>query len=209
MIRLRSAPFLRAARVLLALLPLLLLWPALRHAVESRMLTHMLLEWPLLFAAGWAAHGLLGARMPRLARGLNVLDWRGWSSATFVSCVAIFWMLPSAIDAALLLAPMAAAKYLGWWLAGAAMASGWRRMDPELLLFFVGNLAWMTATAGMLYLDTPARLCVSYLLDDQRWTGTGLIVLALGLGWVAVRRAMRMGEDAMAPGGTSGPVTAR
>ena len=62
--RLRSPPFLRAARVLLALLPLLLLWPALRHAIESRMLTHMLLEWPLLFAAGWAAHELLGARSP-------------------------------------------------------------------------------------------------------------------------------------------------
>ena len=53
------ASLVRTAKVVLALLPLLLLWPALRHAVESRMLLHMLLEWPLLFAAGWAAHGLL------------------------------------------------------------------------------------------------------------------------------------------------------
>lgn len=189
----RRARILRIARVAAALLPLLLLWPALRHAVESRMLTHMLLEWPLLFAAGWAAQGLLGPRLTRIGRALAALDWRGWSSATFVSCVAIFWMLPSTIDAALLLAPMAAAKYLSWWLAGAAMAAGWRRMDPELLLFFIGNLAWMSATAGLLYIDTPARLCVSYLLDDQRWTGTGLIVLALGLGWVALRRVLRAG----------------
>lgn len=182
------ASLVRTAKVVLALLPLLLLWPALRHAVESRMLLHMLLEWPLLFAAGWAAHGLLARPW---MQALRALDWHGWNGATFVSCVAVFWMLPSAIDAALLDPAMAAAKYSSWWLAGAVMAGSWRRLDAEVLLFFVGNLAWMTATAGMLYLDTPARLCVSYLIDDQRWTGTGLIVLALALGWVALRRVLR------------------
>ncbi len=197
--RLLRAPSGRTARAALALLPLCLAWPALRHAVESRMLLHMLLEWPLLFAAGWAAHGLAA---PRSMRALRALDWRGWTGATFVSCVAVFWMLPSSIDAALLAAPMAAAKYASWWLAGAVMAGSWRRMDPELLLFFVGNLAWMTATAGMLYLDTPARLCVSYLIDDQRWTGTGLVVLALGLGGLALRRVLR-------PAGAQGVEEAR
>ena len=182
------ASLVRTAKVVLALLPLLLLWPALRHAVESRMLLHMLLEWPLLFAAGWAAHGLLARPW---MQALRALDWHGWTGATFVSCVAVFWMLPSAIDAALLDPAMAAAKYASWWLAGAVMAGSWRRLDAEVLLFFVGNLAWMTATAGMLYLDTPARLCVSYLIDDQRWTGTGLIVLALALGGVALRRVLR------------------
>jgi len=185
---------LRALRWLLALLPLALLWPTLRHAIESRMLLHMLLEWPLLFVAGWSAHRLFGPWL----RALAVLDWRGWSGAVFVSCVAIFWMLPSSIDAALLSTPMAAAKYASWWLAGAVLAASWRRMDPEVLLFFVGNLSWMTATAGMLYLDTPQRLCVSYLIDDQRWTGTGLIVLAVGLGVVAMRRALRGGVAATA-----------
>ncbi len=187
----------RGAWWLLALLPLALLWPAFRHSIESRMLLHMLLEWPLLFAAGWAAHRLSGHRF----RALALLDWRGWSGAAFVSCVAIFWMLPSSIDAALLSAPMAAAKYASWWLAGAVHAGSWRRMDPELLLFFVGNLSWMSATAGMLYLDTPARLCVSYLIDDQRWTGIGLIVLAVALGVVAVRRALRWGEGGAAMSG--------
>lgn len=185
------ASLVRTAQAVLALLPLLLAWSALRHAIESRMVLHMLLEWPLLFAAGWAAHELIAWRSLLPRRLLCALDWRGWTGATFASCVAVFWMLPSAIDATLLDPAMAAAKYASWWLAGAVMAGSWRRLDAEVLLFFVGNLAWMTATAGMLYLDTPARLCVSYLVDDQRWTGIGLIVLALALGGVALRRALR------------------
>jgi len=186
---------LRALRWLLALLPLALLWPTLRHAIESRMLLHMLLEWPLLFVAGWSAHRLFGPWL----RALAVLDWRGWSGAVFVSCVAIFWMLPSSIDAALLSTPMAAAKYASWWrgggCAGRKLAAHWTR---KCCCSSWATVSWMTATAGMLYLDTPQRLCVSYLIDDQRWTGTGLIVLAVGLGVVAMRRALRGGVAATA-----------
>ncbi|HJV62459.1 MAG TPA: hypothetical protein VJ743_16045, partial [Albitalea sp.] len=74
--------------------------------------------------------------------------------------------------------------------AGAVLAGSVRRMDPEVLLFFVGNLAWMSASAGMLYLDAPLRLCVNYLVDDQRQAGIGLVLLAVVLGALAVRRAL-------------------
>lgn len=55
----------------------------------------------------------------------------------------------------------------------------------------MGNIAWMTAAAGMLYLDTPQRLCVNHLQDDQQHTGIGLVLLALGLGALAIHRAMQ------------------
>lgn len=177
----------------LAALPLLLLWPALRHSVEARMSLHMLVEFPALLAAGWAA-SRLGERLAVLRRMQAVqsfFDWGGLSSATFASGVAAVWMLPSALDAALLSGAVAAAKYASWWLAGGLLAASWRRMAPEVLLFFAGNLAWMMATAGMLYLDTPARLCVNYLQDDQRHTGTGLVLLALALGVVVLHQMVR------------------
>ena len=178
------------ARCLLALLPLLLWWPALRHSVESRMSLHMLGEFPLLFGAGWASSGLWLRRMRarRWLRGQRRLDWRGWTAATGSSVVALVWMLPSALDAALLSPGIAAAKFASWWLAGWWMADGWRRMDGELLLFFAGNLAWMAATAGLLYIDAPQRLCVSYLQDDQRHAGAGLVLLGGLLGALAWRR---------------------
>lgn len=179
----------RAGVGTLALLPLALLWPALRHLVESRMLLHMLLEFPVLFAAGWCAHGWLVAAPAwrRAVRPLAQLDWGGLSGASLVTCVALFWMIPAALDATLLPGPAAPAKYASWWLAGLLLAGSWRRMQPELLLFFVGNLAWMSATAGLLYLDAPERLCANYLVDEQRSTGIGLVLLALLLGALAWR----------------------
>jgi hypothetical protein len=179
-------------RMVLALLPLALLWPALRHSVESRMSLHMLAEFPLLFIAGWSASrlGLSRLRSRRWLRAQRWLDWHGWTGATLTSAVALVWMLPSALDAALLWPAVAAAKIASWWLAGWWLADSWRRMDAEVMLFFVGNLAWMAATAGLLYIDAPTRLCVNYLQDDQRHAGVGLVLLALLLGALTLRRAM-------------------
>lgn len=192
----------------LALLPLLLLWSTLRHMIESRMSLHMLVEFPALFAAGWAAHRLLAVdlRLPQASSKLVLLDWGGLTGASLVTCVGVFWMIPSALDATLLLTPIAAAKYASWWLAGLVLAGSWRRMEPEILLFFVGNLSWMSATAGMLYMDAPARLCANYLLDEQRSTGTGLVLLALALGALALRQVMRLGVPRAATPGTQRPV---
>lgn len=199
----RSTRLLKPLAGLLAVLPLLLLWPMLRHRIESQMLLHMLVEFPVLFAAGWAARDLLlpaaTRRLPRPSRILALLDWGGLTSASVVTCVAMFWMIPAALDATLLVAPVAAAKYLSWWLAGLMLAGSWRRMAPELLLFFVGNLSWTSATAGMLYMDTTSRLCANYLTDDQSNTGSGLILLALVLGALALRQMMRLGASQAAP----------
>lgn len=179
-------------RLLLALLPLALAWPALRDAIESRMSWHMLGELPLLLASGWCAATLVlyRVRARRWLRRQRQIDWRGWTTAVTCSAVALVTMLPLALDAVLLWPAAAAAKYVAWWLAGWLLAEGWRRMDGEVLLFGVGNLAWMMATAGLLYLDAPARLCVNYLQDDQRHAGIGLVALALALGILALRRAL-------------------
>ena len=195
---------------LLTVVPLILLWPTLRHRIESQMLLHMLVEFPVLFAAGWAARDLLlpaaARRLPRTSRVLALLDWGGLTSASVVTCVVMFWMIPAALDATLLVAPVAAAKYLSWWLAGLILAGSWRRMTPELLLFFVGNLSWTSATAGMLYMDTTSRLCANYLTDDQSNTGTGLVLLALVLGALALRQMMRLGATQAAARRITPPV---
>lgn len=199
----------------LALLPLLLLWPPLRHGLESRMSLHMLVEFPALFAAGWAARQWAWPslarhrRLHRLARGAAALDWRGWTSACLASSVALVWMIPSVLDASLLSGPVAALKFASWPAAGALLAARWRRMDPELLLFVLGNQAWMAATAGLLFLDAPSALCVNYLSDDQRHAGTGLVLLACGLGMLAVRLALRPAAVAEACNITAAPHSAR
>ena len=103
--RLQRVPGFGAWRLVAALLPLALLWPALRHTVESRMSLHMLGEFPLLLMAGWSASRLCLGRLRsrRWLRGQRLLDWHGWTGATLASGVALVWMLPSALDASLLL----------------------------------------------------------------------------------------------------------
>ncbi len=176
--------------IAIALLPLLLFVADVRHAIESRMLLHMMFEFPLLMISGWASHQAL-ARIGPFApvRVLAFIDWQGWTGATFVLEMAMVWMIPSALDAALLSAPIAAVKFASWWLAGAVLAGSWRRWSPELLLFVAGNLTWMMATAGTLYIDAPQRLCASYLLNEQRHTGIALISAALAIGVLATVRA--------------------
>ena len=173
----------RSTLWLAALLPLALLHDGLRHAIESRMALHMLVEFPLLLASGWAAARLAARHVPT-----DAFDALGLLGVAVVSCVSAFWMIPAALDLALLHEPMRWAKVASWVGAGALLARSAPRLGDEIAVFFLGNLAWMLATAGLLYREAEGRLCVSYLYDDQRWTGNGLVVLALALGALALRR---------------------
>jgi len=168
----------------LAALPLLLLIPPLRQLLESRMAPHMLVELPLLFVAGWALARALGPR----ARLPAAIDAHGLLGLTWVSAVSALWMIPSMLDLSLLDARLQWAKYLAWWLAGGVGRGSLSRAGPVVGVFFLGNIAWMLATAGLLYQDEEQRLCVSYLVDEQAVTGKGLIVLALLLAGLALHR---------------------
>jgi hypothetical protein len=164
-----------------ALAPLLLLVAPLRNLTEGRMATHMLLEFPLLIASGWFVAGALPVACPRLER-MDILDAHGLLTVCFASCALAFWMIPTAVDLALLSEPVRWAKYLSLWLTGLLLSRSRRRLSVELEVFLAGMLAWMMATAGMIYQTLPQRLCVSYLHDDQRWTGVGLVAAAMLLG---------------------------
>jgi hypothetical protein len=142
--------------------------------IESRMSLHMLLEFPLLLALGW----WLAQRIPR--RAFGYFDVQGLLGATAASCVFAFWMIPASLDLALLSPAFAAGKYVSWIAAGALLSWGRQRLSPVVAAFFLGNAAWMLATAGLLYRDAETQLCVNYLIDDQLIAGTGL------LGWALV-----------------------
>lgn len=176
---------------LLALSPLLLAWPAWRHLLEGRMTTHMLLQFPWLMACGAAAFGAFASRGAGAAL-LARCDDRGLLTVTLLLGVSGLWMIPAALDLALLDDRVRVGKYLSWYAAGLLLASGHRRLGPELGGFLLGNLVWMLASAGLLIRESESRLCVSYRFNDQVWAGTGLLALAagvlvVGLWLVAVR----------------------
>jgi len=169
---------------LLGALTAVLWWvPQSRFAVESSMATHMLLQFPLLMVSGACTAGMM-------ERGLRAtwerVDTMGLTSAIVVSCVGIYWMIPAALDAALVDPWTDALKHASWWMSGLVLSSAWSRLGSVLRLFFLGNAGWMLASVGMLYQDAQARLCVSYRFDEQQIAGTGLLIAAGLMGVVAV-----------------------
>jgi hypothetical protein len=183
----------------IALLPLMWLLPPLRHAVESSMLLHMLLQFPLLLLSGVMAGRWLARAWPALDRGVARVDALGLLGATSLLLVSGFWMVPAALDLALLDARYAGFKYLSWWGCGVLLALGTPRYSPVMAVFTFGNLAWMMASAGLLYQSIDVPLCVSYLQNEQVWTGRGLIAFSLLLGpWLLLRDGKRCLSEAAA-----------
>lgn len=152
------------------------------------MALHMLVQVPLLVLAGYGLSAALPGRIRHTLQSFNAQGTTGW---TLASLVLAFWMLPRALDAAVALPAVDAAKFAGLLLAGLSIRLSLAASGTVVQLFFVGNWAWMTATAGLLYVETPERLCNAYLSADQAATGHGLIGLALVISalWMLTQRA--------------------
>jgi hypothetical protein len=173
--RLRPADAACGAAVLL----LVLLAPPLRHALESSMTGQMLVQIPLLAAAGWLAAMALPAR---LAAAIDTWNEHGVSGLVLATLASAFWMLPRALDAAVTDPSLAIAKYLSVpLLIGLPLALSWPRMGfvvkGVLLLEGIATLLRL----GWLYLVSPERLCNLYLLDDQQRLGRLLLLIGAAL----------------------------
>jgi hypothetical protein len=164
-----------------ATLLLLLGTPAVRGWLESRMSLHMAAELPLLLLCGWLMAGAAQVR----CRLIECVDAQGLLTATAASSVLALWMLPTALDMALIEPGVALLKYAQWACAGALLRSARARYSPVIATFFLVNAAWMTATAGLLYLDAEQQLCVNYLVDDQQAAGFALLAWAVALAALA------------------------
>jgi hypothetical protein len=159
--------------------------PPFRTALESSMVTHMLLQLPLLALAGWMLAGPLRAD---LGARLESLDRSGIALALVALLASSYWMLPRALDAALADPRVEVAKFLTLpLLVGVPARLCARRLSPLAAGFIVANLLSMWAAAGWMYRGFPARLCNYYLIDDQVLAGTMLVGLSVALAvlWLA------------------------
>jgi hypothetical protein len=157
--------------------------------LEADMARHMLVEFPLLAVLGaWlACH-----TPPRVEAVIARFDRYGLTGWTAAGLALAFWMIPAALDAAIASAAVNALKYASLFAAGFAVRSAMRRSPAALEAFFVGNFAWMSATVGLIYQDSPQRLCLSYLIDAQARAGRGLVAAAVVIGVAWSWRALRL-----------------
>ena len=169
-----SVPVRRAA-----LLVLVLLAPPVRHGLEATMTAQMLVQLPLLAAAGWL---LSGAVPPRVLARVERWSHRGFTGLVLVTVTAAFWMLPRSLDAATSQPLIVAAKYLSVpLLIGLPFGVSWPRMGFVVRGVFLVEFVASFFRLGWLYLISPIRLCNNYALSDQQRLGGSMLAIGGGL----------------------------
>jgi hypothetical protein len=180
-------PPLKPLTLLLTALALSLSLPPLRVLIEQSMVWHMLVQMPLLVAAGACAAAAwpqaTGGRWARINR-------YGLTGFMLAQCITAYWMIPALVDRAVVMPGADAAKLVTLWLAGAALRQGYVQAPLAVQLFFLGYGLPMLAWLGFHLASTQVRLCNAYSLESQLRTGQGLVALALVLGlvWAASLR---------------------
>jgi hypothetical protein len=162
--------------------------------LEASMARHMAIELPLLFVVGlW-----ISAWCARLGRS-SMATWnvRGLTGLTFVTVVGSYWMLPLALDMAVLHPAVGMVKVASMVLAGVAAGLSWPGASMVVQAFFAINWVAMTLFAGLLYQSAPQQLCSVYLVNQQAGAGQALGVLAIGglvLWLVTLGRQLEVGS---------------
>lgn len=163
---------------------LFLATPMARSALEGAMSTHMLLQIPLLAAAGV----LLSRLLPARRQDALLAACGGALPCTLLALFASsYWMLPRALDAALGDPLTEAAKFISLpLLVGLPLALAWRQLTAIGRGFVWNNFISMLAVLGWLYIAAPVRVCNNYLVDDQANAGWLMVKLAVLLfaGWL-------------------------
>ena len=170
----------RTVALAVSLLAISLSVPPLRSLIEQSMFWHMVVQMPLLVLAGWLTMSARPQRSPfQFMSAWNVYGLNGFF-LTFL--ILAYWMLPSAIDRAVVLPEADGLKLLTLFTAGALSKHALDRSPSVLQLFFVALTVSMLIWLGFYFITTELRLCNAYSLASQVSTGWGLIGLGITTG---------------------------
>jgi hypothetical protein len=187
--RLRKVLSTRVLALAISLVAVALSLPPLRVQIEQSMLVHMAIQMPLLVLGGWC---LMRALAPhRLVQQLA--RWNRYGLTGFIAAQAIlaYWMLPLAIDRAIVLPLADAQKLVSLLVCGALLQHSFARSPAVLQLFFIGYVVSMMTWLGFYFTSTDLRLCNAYSLESQINTGYALVGLGVLVGAVWLFDAVR------------------
>lgn len=163
------------ARILLGVLIVLGLTPQGALLFESTMVTHMLVQFPLLIVLGatiFEPKAQLNAFLAEVdpLGAIAFISFTGW---------VLFWMMPLNLDLATIEPAIRALKLIsvpigiGWclrWL--------WHQATTVLKCVVVFEV-WASITRlGWLYVESPQQLCSSYLIGEQQSVGKILLIIS-------------------------------
>ena len=167
--------------------------PPLRSVIEQSMAWHMVFQMPLLVLAGALTARALPTHFlsPKLA-GLSQFNHFGLTGFMAAQIAIAYWMLPMAIDRAVVQLPFDAVKLVTLFTSGMLLAGAFKRAPLALQLFFMGYWVSMMAWLGIYFATTDLRLCNAYSQASQVATGWSLLGLGVLLGAVWLARSWRL-----------------
>lgn len=154
--------------------------PPLRVLIEQSMVWHMAVQMPLLIVGGWWS--MKAGPHTRWSRALATWNRYGLTGFSASLGIIAFWMLPVAIDRAVVLPAADAFKLLMLFACGALLQHSFKRAPAVLQLFFVGTVVSMMTWLGIYFATTDLRLCTAYLLQSQLNAGVAIVGLGITFG---------------------------
>jgi hypothetical protein len=158
--------------------------PPMRRLIEQSMAWHMVVQAPLLVLGGWIS--MSAVTHTRAARLLTPWNRYGLTGFFAAQAIVAYWMLPLAIDRAVVLPHADLLKVVTLFACGLLLRHSFARSPAVLQLFFVGYTVSMMTWLGVYFATTELRLCSAYSLQSQADAGRGMVLLgfALGCAWL-------------------------
>lgn len=172
--------FPKASNFLLAMLLIVLLASPLAHWLESSLVSHLVVEFPLLIFIGMVVGLNLDSSVAieRFSRSINRGGIFGILLASFLLA---FWMIPRWLDASLTSTTIGYLKYASLMISGFCLGVSWSKVHVLVRAVIKIEFLTMLFRLGWLYLISPVRLCNNYLLGEQVWLGRVFLMLAVTL----------------------------
>jgi len=146
--------------------------------LEASMIRHVLIQIPCLVLIGY----LFAYQYLNTNRFLTLINEKGLAGILLCIFIGGYWMLPRALDAALLDPAVAFMKYISLpFFVGIPLAISWKKIHPIARAVIKIEFLTMLFRLGWLYLVSPIRLCNFYQLNEQIILGKCFLIIAISL----------------------------
>ena len=135
---------------------------------------HQLLQLPIMLGLGIVSGW-------RYSNHFNIgVSW-GIAILVFIISSIIFWMLPHSIDYAVINTTFNRVMHINMFVAGFLLFPTLKHTLFEIKILFLGMVSAMMIATGITLLTYNLLLCSAFTIDQQKETGTQLIILGLVL----------------------------
>lgn len=161
------------------ILLVLLIIPPVRNTMESIMISHMLVQIPLLIVSGWLMADVILKRFKP-----TFVKWNenGAAGILLVVLITAFWMIPLNMDKSLEMWSVELFKFVSLpLLGGIPLRDSWKKISSLVKSFIIFNYISMFGLLAWIYIEAPVRVCNSYLESDQEILGWGFLLITISL----------------------------